>query len=493
MGELVVQRDERVGASLPATFLERHGPSIVDVCLCRLVCRALDPAGRLRQEPGMQIEVFRKRRAAFVEAMRASSAQRDAVCVLPSWPIQMRNGDVEQEYRQDSDLFYLTDFSEPESILVLSTRTEDNGPRATLFVRPRDPHREIWDGPRAGTEGAVHDFGIDDAFPIAALEQELPRLLGHHDRLFYKLNRDRAFDERLLTMLDRLRSRGRTPTFYPTAIVDPGTVLHEMRMRKDDLEVERMKRAAAISGAAHRRAMAIAKPGMFEYEIEAALLEGFRRGGAERQAYGAIVGSGPNATILHYRSNDRKLGDGELILIDAGCEFGHYASDITRTFPVNGKFSEAQRAVYDVVLDAQLAAIDATKPGVTLDELHRLTAEVLTRGLVRIGLLSGEPEKLIETESYKPFYMHRTSHWLGMDVHDVGTYFVDGKPRPVEAGMVLTIEPGIYIAENAPVPPAFRGIGIRIEDDILVTGAGSLNLTAEVPKTVADVERACRA
>lgn len=441
----------------------------------------------------MQSEVFRQRRRAFVQAMKRAAGGGDAVCVLPSWPVQMRNGDVEQEYRQDSDFFYLTGFAEPESVLVLTTRDGDTDPPLVLFVRPRDPEREIWDGPRAGVEGAVSDFGAATAFTIGELDRELPRLLGNHGHLFFKLRRDPAFDERLLGTLDRLKARGRTPTFYPSAIVDPGSILHEMRLKKDADEIERMGRAAKISGDAHRRAMAFAKPGLHEYEVEAVMLEAFRRGGAERQAYGAIVGSGPNATILHYRSNDRRMDDGDLLLIDAGCEYGHYASDITRTFPVSGTFNKAQRAVYEVVLEAQLAAIEATKPGVTLDQLHALTCETLTRGLVRIGLLSGEVPKLVETEAYKPFYMHRTSHWLGMDVHDVGAYFEAGAPRKLAPGMVLTIEPGLYIGKNADVPAEYRGIGVRIEDDIVVTATGWSNLTADVPKTVADVEKACRA
>ena len=440
----------------------------------------------------MHTDVFRARRRAFVQAMKRASGGADAVCVLPSWPIQMRNGDVEQEYRQDSDFFYLTGFAEPESVLVLSTREGEQDPALTLFVRPRDPEREIWDGPRAGVDGAVSQFGATTSLPIADFDRELSRLLGNHHYLFYKLHRDRAFDERMLGTLDRLKARGRTPTFYPSAIVEPGSILHEMRLKKDGDELERMGRAAKISGEAHRRAMALTKPGLFEYEVEAVLLEAFRRGGAERQAYGAIVGSGPNATILHYRSNDRRIQDGDLLLIDAGCEFGHYASDITRTFPANGTFSKAQRAVYEVVLEAQLAAVAATKPGATLDQIHAITCESLTRGLVRIGLLAGEVAKLVETDAYKPFYMHRTSHWLGMDVHDVGAYFEGGAPRKLAPGMVLTIEPGLYIGEKADVAAEFRGIGVRIEDDIVVTADGCMNLTADVPKTVDEIERTCR-
>lgn len=439
----------------------------------------------------MNFEVFRRRRARLLEALSApasGAALGEALVVMPSWPVQMRNGDVEQEYRQDSDFFYLSGFAEPESVLVLSTRHR----KATLFVRPRDAEREIWDGPRAGVDGAVQTFGFDEAFPIADFDKELARLLGDHSRLVYRLGRDAAMDRRVLSTLERLKSRSRTATTYPHVVVDPASLLGEMRLLKDEDEVARMRRAATISGEAHARAMAMARPGLFEYEVEAALMEAFRRGGAERQAYGAIVGSGVNATILHYRSNDRRLEDGDLVLIDAGCEFGHYASDITRTFPVNGTFSREQREVYEIVLEAQLASIEKTKPGATIDAIHQATVENLTKGLVRIGLLTGEVEKLVSEEAYKPFYMHRTSHWLGMDVHDVGAYFQGGEPRPLAAGMVLTVEPGLYIAKDANVPAAYRGIGVRIEDDILVGPDGPINLTESVPKTVADVERACR-
>ncbi len=414
----------------------------------------------------------------------------DAIAVLPSAPVFIRNNDVEHDYRQDSDLYYLTGFDEPSSVLVLSLRDR----KATLFLRPRDKEREIWDGPRAGVDGAKSDYGMDASFVIAELSTELARLMENTQRLYYRIGKDKGFDERVLTALDTLRGRARRGITWPTEMVDTGKILHEMRLFKTEDDLAQMRQACAITKEAHSLAMAAAKPGMHEFEIEALLVETFRRHGAERAAYGSIVGSGPNATILHYRSNSRKMQAGELLLIDAGCEYGYYASDVTRTFPVSKTFSREQRAIYELVLDAQLASIDATRVGATLEDGHAASVEVITKGLVKLGLLSGEPAKLIADEAYKPFYMHRTGHWLGMDVHDVGAYFVGGKPRKLEPGMVLTVEPGIYIGrEYDKVAPEWRGIGVRIEDDILVTDGAPMNLTESIPKTVAEIERACAA
>ena len=431
-------------------------------------------------------ELYARRREHFVKAIEA--ADPESVAVLPSAPVFIRNNDVDHEYRQDSDLFYLTGFDEPESVLVLGAKER----KATMFVRPRDPEREVWDGPRAGVDGVKADFGATDAFTIAQLEVELPKLLADKKRLYYRLGQNRAFDDKVFAAIDATRRRARFGVSWPTEIVDPGTLIHEMRLIKATEDIDTMVQAAKITRDAHLKAMAAAKPGMHEYEVEAVLLETFRRQGSERPAYGSIVGSGANATVLHYRLNNRKMEAGDLLLIDAGCEYGYYASDVTRTFPVSGKFDERQRAIYELVLDAQIASIEATKVGATLDEIHKISVEVITKGLVKLGLLAGEIPTLIEKEAYKPFYMHRTSHWLGMDVHDVGSYFVKGKPRALEAGMVLTVEPGIYIGKNNDsVPAEWRGIGVRIEDDILVTAEGPVNLTAEIPKTVAELERAC--
>jgi Xaa-Pro aminopeptidase len=435
--------------------------------------------------------LFARRRAAFCEAMtKASLGNGDAVAVLPSAPVFARNSDVEHEYRQDSDLFYVTGFDEPGSALVLNASDQ----KATLFVRPRDPEREIWDGPRAGVDGAKATFGADESFVIGDLQEQLPKLLQNKRRLYYRLGRDRAFDDEVLRAIDRTRARARMGASWPTEIIDPGEVLHEMRLFKDAADLAAMRRAADITKEAHLRAMARTRAGMHEYEVEAMLLESFRKHGSERPAYGSIVGSGSNATILHYRANNREMHGGELLLIDAGCEYGYFASDVTRTFPVGGKFSREQQAIYEIVLESQNAGIEKTRAGGTVEEIHKTCVEVITRGLVRLGLLQGEVDKLIETEAYKPFYMHRTSHWLGMDVHDVGRYFIGGKPRQLEPGMVLTVEPGIYIGrEYDKVGPEWRGIGVRIEDDILVTDAAPVNLTDGIPKTVAEIERACAA
>lgn len=433
-------------------------------------------------------DTFARRRAAFFDAMAAESPS--AVAVLPAAPVFPRNNDVDHEYRQDSDFFYLTGFDEPESVLVLDAQER----KATLFVRPRDPEREVWDGPRAGVDGAKAAYGAEEAFVRSELAEKLPNLLQNRRRVYYRLRVSRSFDDRLLAAIDKLRGRHRLGVSAPSEIVDPGAILHEMRLRKGPVEVEAMRTAARITREAHELAMGRTRPGMREYEVEAMLLDTFRRHGSERPAYGSIVGSGPNACVLHYRKNDRAIGSGELLLIDAGCEYGYYASDVTRTFPVGRDFSREQQAIYELVLQAQLEGIAAVRPGATVEEIHRLSVEILTRGMVRLGLLSGEVEKLIETEAYKRFYMHRTSHWLGMDVHDVGAYFVDGKPRRLEAGMVLTVEPGIYIApDEASVDARWRGIGVRIEDDVMVTPSGQEVLTAGIPKTVDEVRRAAAA
>ena len=431
-------------------------------------------------------ELHAKRRKALLDAMAAKGP--DAVAIFPAAPVYVRNNDVDHDYRQDSDLFYLTGFDEPHSVLVLSARDR----KATLFVRARDPEREVWDGPRAGIDGAKAKFGADDSFVIADLAAELPRLLQNQRRLYYRLGRDRSFDDKVLEAIDRTRARARMGVSWPTEILDPGLIVHEMRIYKVDEDLDAMRTAAKITEEAHLRAMAATKPGMHEFEVEAMLLETFRRNGSERAAYGSIVGSGANATVLHYRQNNKKIEPGELLLIDAGCEYGYYAADVTRTFPVSGKFSKEQQAIYELVLAAQEAGIEMTRKGSTLEQIHAKSVEVITAGLVQLGLLQGDVEKLIEEGAYKPFFMHKTSHWLGMDVHDVGAYWVDGNARPLDAGMVLTVEPGIYIAkDNDKVPAAWRGIGVRIEDDILVTDGAPQNLTGGIPKTVAEIERAC--
>jgi Xaa-Pro aminopeptidase len=421
---------------------------------------------------------------------RVLAAIDPGTLVVFAAPSAIRNNDVEHEYRQDSDFFYLTGFDEPESVLVLTTRGDQP---FQLFVRPRDPEREVWDGARAGVEGAVSEFGANAAFPIAELEAKLPELFQDQERLYYRLGREQKCDSTVLTALDRTRAKGRLGSSWPTQIIDPATVLHELRLFKSEDEVELMRRAAAITEDAHVRAMAEARPGKYEYEIEAVLRERFHAGGAERCAYAPIVGSGPNATVLHYRRNNRRMTDGDLLLIDAGCEYRYYACDVTRTFPVSGTFTRAQQELYELVLEAQLASIEATRPGSTLDDVHQRSVQCIAAGLVRLGIIQGPLEAALEEQRYKPYFMHRTSHWLGMDVHDVGRYYRGGTPRELSSGMVITVEPGIYIAENAAVPEQYRGIGIRIEDDVLVTAQGNSVLTACIPKHVADIQRACAA
>ena len=453
-------------------------------------------------------ELFAKRRRTFLEAVAARGGDpdaHDAVCVFPAAPVFTRNNAVEHDYRQDSDLFYLTGFNEPSTVLVMDATAPAgaNGAtgagtpsafRSTMFVRPRDPDREIWDGPRFGVDGAKEHFGADEAFTIDKLADELPKLFQNKKRLYYRLGVNRAMDDKVLEAIDRTRARAKLGFTWPVEIIDPGTILHEMRLFKSKEDLAAMRKAADITAEAHIRAMGATKPGMKEYEVEAMLLETFRGHGSERAAYGSIVGSGANATILHYRQNNKKMEKGELLLIDAGAEYDYYAADVTRTFPVGAKFSKEQQAIYELVLDAQEAGIAKTVKGSTLEAIHLTCVDVITKGLVKLGLLQGDVEQLVKDEAYKPFFMHKTSHWLGMDVHDVGNYYLGGKARSLEPGMVLTVEPGIYIGKDYDkVPPEWRGIGVRIEDDILVTNGAPDNLTQAIPKTVAEVQRATAA
>ncbi len=426
---------------------------------------------------------FRERRA------RALAAIGKGLLLVPAQPLAIRNNDVEHPYRQHSDFWYLSGFEEPESVLVLSGVKE---PAFALLVRERDPEREVWDGPRAGVEGAKEIYGADEAYPIAKIAEVLPKLFENVEHLYYRLGVDRAFDDVVLKAIAAVRARARRGQRYPTHIIDPATVLHDLRLHKEPDEIALMKTAARITCEAHSLAMAACKPGMHEYEIEAVLAAHFLKNGSSRAAYSSIVGSGPNATVLHYHENNREMLDGELLLVDAGCEYAYYASDVTRTFPVNGRFSEAQRALYEIVLAAQEAAIGATRPQATLEDIHRAALAEIAQGLIRLGMLRASFDEVMEKELYKPFFMHKTSHFLGMDVHDVGAYFVDGAPRPLAPGMVITVEPGIYVSERADVAEVYRGIGIRIEDDVLVTQQGYEVLTAAAPKTVAEVEHACQ-
>ena len=425
--------------------------------------------------------MYAERRRRFLEAMG-----RDAVAILQGAGLARRSADTHHPFRQDSDFHYLTGFDHPNAIAVLRT---DGGPEFTLFVEPRDPEAETWNGYRPGVEGAKSDYGADEAQPRAAFLDAIPKLLEGAQRLHHVLGCDTRIDEKIIGTLEEFRLRSRRGVVPAESIVDPRATLHEMRLRKAPAELEIMRQAAAISREAHHEAAKIARGGSFEYELEAVIDYTFRRRGAAGPAYSTIVGGGANATILHYITNDQKLEDGSLVLIDAGCELRGYASDVTRTYPVGGSYQGPARAVYEVVLAAQRAALEEARPGTTLPAVHAAALRVLVEGMVEIGLLEGDVDELVAREAYRPYYMHQTSHWLGLDVHDVGTYAVDGEPRVLEPGMVFTVEPGLYVPagdENAQT--RFRGIGVRIEDDVVVTEDGHENLTAAIPKDPGEVE-----
>ncbi|QID19728.1 M24 family metallopeptidase [Nitrogeniibacter mangrovi] len=411
------------------------------------------------------------------------------VAVIPTAPEVIRNRDAHYPYRPDSYFHYLTGFDEPEAVLVLIA---GDTPRSILFCREKDEEREIWDGYRWGPPAACEHFGFDEAHPVAEFDLRLTDLLGDQPTVFFAMGQDAGWDRRLIDTLGRVREKVRTGIAAPGAIQDIHSVLDEMRLVKDAHEQDIMRRAARISADAHARAMRATAPGRFEYEIEAELLHAFRRAGAQAPAYASIVASGPNACVLHYVSNDRRMQAGDLLLIDAGCELDGYASDITRTFPVSGRFNGPQRDVYSLVLDAQRAAAEATRAGVPWNAPHDAAVAVLAQGLVDLGLLSGSVDAVIENGDYRRFYMHRTGHWLGRDVHDAGDYKQRGDWRPLEAGMMLTIEPGCYIRPADDVPEAFWHIGVRIEDDALVTDSGCELISADAPKAIDDIEALMR-
>jgi len=410
----------------------------------------------------------------------------DAVAIVLGARLATRSADTHFPFRQDSDFWYLTGFNHPHAAAVLRT---DGGPAFTLFVEPRQHEAEVWNGYRPGVEGAVREYAADAAFPSHELIESLPKLLERVRRVFHVLGRDAALDAKLVESLDGMRLRSRTGLVPPAEIIDPRSILHEMRMFKDPSELEIMRRAAEISQEAHAAAARLAYNGVYEYELEAMLDFTFRRRGASGPAYETIVGGGKNATVLHYVTNNQPLRAGELVLVDAGCELQGYASDVTRTYPVGGKFEGAARSVYQVVLAAQEAAFEVAKPGATLEQVHTAAVRVLTDGMVQLGLLCGSLDDLIASNAYRKHYMHRTSHWLGLDVHDVGAYTTNGNPRKLEPGMVFTIEPGLYISADADTAnPRLRGIGVRIEDDVLITSSGHQNLTLGIPKHPEDVE-----
>lgn len=411
----------------------------------------------------------------------------NSIAILPAAPMYIRNRDVEHVYRQDSDFQYLSGFPEPEAVLALIPGREHG--EYVLFCRERDPERELWDGRRAGQEGAIADYDADDAFPIGDIDDILPGLIEGRERVYYAIGTNETFDHQLMDWIKLIRSKARQGAQPPSEFVALDHLLHDMRLYKSANEVKVMRHAAEISARAHIKAMQASRTGLFEYHLEAELDYEFRKGGAKMPAYGSIVAAGANACILHYRENDAQLRDGDLVLIDAGCEIDCYASDITRTFPVNGRFSPEQTAIYELVLAANEEAFKHIAPGRHWNEAHEATVRVITAGLVELGLLQGDVEELIEAQAYKPFYMHRAGHWLGMDVHDVGDYKIGGEWRVLEPGMAMTVEPGIYIAtDNQNVDARWRGIGVRIEDDVVVTRTGCEILTGGVPKAIDEIE-----
>jgi len=417
----------------------------------------------------------------FMRRMEANS-----VAIIPSAREATRSNDTHYRFRQDSDFYYLTGFEEPDAIAVVYP---DRDPHYTLFVRPRDPEREIWDGRRAGVEGAKSEFGAGESFPIAEFDEKLENMLDGAEKLYYRLGVNRHLDECIINQIARMRAINRKPIHPPQTIVDPATIVHEMRVLKSSEELELMQVAADIAAEAHCEAMKAARAGMQEYELEALIEKVFRQRGAAGPAYTSIVGAGANATVLHYINNDGELRDGDLLLIDAGAEYKGYASDITRTFPINGRFTKPQRDIYDLVLKAQMECVEMVRPGTTHEQLKQHSIEVLTEGMVELGLLDGKPAELIKEKKHEKFYMHGLGHMLGIDVHDVGLYYFGKDSRALEPGVVMTVEPGIYISpDTKDIPEQYLGIGVRIEDDVLCTANGPRVLTNKVPKVADEIE-----
>lgn len=429
------------------------------------------------------VKEFNDRRRRLMERMAS-----DSIAILPAAPERVRNRDVLHPFRQDSDFHYLTGFDEPDAVLVLIPGREHG--ESVLFCKERNPEKELWDGFLAGPEGAIETFGLDDAFPVSDIDDILPGMIEGRSRVYYPLGKDHNFDAKVMDWVKVIRSKVRSGAHPPGEFVALEHLLHDLRLYKSAAEIKVMARAGEISCEAHKRAMKRARRGGFEYNLEAELIHTFMENGARSTAYPSIVGGGQNACILHYIENSAPLKEGDLVLIDAGCELECYASDITRTFPVSGKFSDEQRALYEVVLAAQYAAIDEVRPGNHWDHPHQAALKVLTQGLIDLGLLKDTTvEQAIEEQAFKPFFMHRTGHWLGMDVHDVGDYKVGDAWRQLEPGMALTVEPGLYVApDNTDVDEKWRGIGIRIEDDVVVTREGCRVLTDTVPKTIPEIE-----
>ena len=431
----------------------------------------------------------RERRARLIAEMRGQSA--GGIAAIPTAPEAIRNADTHYPYRPDSHFSYLCGFPEPEAVIVLVAGSEAGDSRQALFCRDKNMEREIWDGFRYGPDAAREIYGFDEAYSIAELPGKLAEWTCDRPAVYTPLGLYPAWDHAITATLNEVRNRVRTGIAAPEAVIDVRATIAAMRLIKDADEVALMRKAAEISSAAHRRAMARTRPGWYEYQVEAELAHEFLRSGAQAVAYPSIVASGPNACVLHYRENNRQTQATDLLLIDAGCEYLGYASDITRTFPVGGKFSGAQKTVYELVLAAQLACIDAVRPGKPFHDYHGVAERVLAQGLIDLKLCEGSLDAVLESGAYKQFYMHRAGHWLGLDVHDVGLYRLGGESRTLEPGMVLTVEPGCYIRPADNVPEEFWDIGVRIEDDVLVTADGTENLTAATPKSIAEVEAAC--
>jgi len=428
---------------------------------------------------------MRRQLKEFIAAMDS-----DSVAIIPAAHEKTRSYDTEYKFRQDSDFWYLTDFPEPDAVAVITPgkRTE-----YTMFVRPRDPLMETWYGRRQGTAGAMKNYGVEKAFSIETFEKRFPKMLNGCSKLYYRFGVDARLDELILGYFSEQRFRRLKTAYPPTVVADPTIITHEMRLHKTSEEIRLMQKASNIAAEAHVKAMKMVKPGMNEFQVESLLEAYMSSKGASGVSYNSIIGGGDNATILHYVENNAELKDGDLLLIDAGAEYKGYASDITRTFPVNGRFTKAQRDVYDVVLETQKTCIEATVAGVTVKKRQDLSIEMLTEGMKKIGLLKGAVKTLIKKKKYEKYYMHGVGHYIGMDVHDAGRYFTDQAAkhsRPFEPGMVLTVEPGIYVPpDDRSAPAKFRGIGIRIEDDVLVTKDGNRNLTTKVPKEVEEIEQ----
>ncbi len=433
---------------------------------------------------GMRIPLqdYTRRRRELMALMEPNS-----IAILPAAGLHLRNGDVEYHFRQDSDFHYLTGFDEPDSVFVLVPGREHG--ESILFCRERDVEFERWHGKVTGPERAIQLYGMDDAFPIADIDDILPGLIEGKDRLYYAMGVHREFDTRIIAWVNSIAASHQSGALQPGEFVQLGQYLHELRLFKSSQEITAMKRAAEITAEGHCRIMSMTRPGMYEYELEAELQYCFSKQGARFPAYPCIVGGGNNACILHYVQNDQILRKGDLVLVDAGAEYESYAADVTRTFPVSGRFSKAQAELYEIVLRAQMAAIEAVQPGSHWNQPHEAAVREITQGLVDLGILEGDCEALIEKGACRAYYMHKTGHWLGLDVHDVGEYQVDGVWRTFEPGMTTTIEPGIYIPEDCKeVPARYRGIGIRIEDNVLVTPTGHEVMTGMIPRTVCEIE-----